>query len=242
MSGVNAGWTLVADEVLALPVDELAMLVLRDAVEFSNGGKFSPQGWLTAATQGYPERAVHLALAEAWQWLKSRGFCVGDPGASTDAWQVLTATGQRALDEGIAAVRAADRLNVDLHPRIAAAARGEFLQGRFAIAAFAALREVEIRVRDLSGVGDLLGVKLMRTAFQPAPKDGSGGGPLTDANADNGEQVALMELFAGAVGSFKNPPSHREVDYDDATEAAEVVLLADLLMRILDRIERRADT
>lgn len=46
-----------------------------------------------------------------------------------------------------------------------------------------------------------------------------------------------MELFAGALGTFKNPPSDRQVDYADPTEASEAVLLADLLMRLLDRLE-----
>lgn len=46
-----------------------------------------------------------------------------------------------------------------------------------------------------------------------------------------------MELFKGAIGLFKNPPSHRRVDYSDPTEAAEVLLLADLLMRLLNKTE-----
>jgi uncharacterized protein (TIGR02391 family) len=75
-------------------------------------------------------------------------------------------------------------------------------------------------------------VKLMREAFKQ-------GGPLADARADGGEQVATMELFAGAIGTFKNPTSHRPVSYEDPAEAAEVVLLADLLMRLLDRVEQR---
>ena len=72
----------------------------------------------------------------------------------------------------------------------------------------------------------------MQQAFR---KEGS----LTDSSLDSGEQVAIMNLFSGSIGTFKNPSSHRQVDYTDPTEASEVVLLADLLMRMLDRIEAR---
>ena len=78
----------------------------------------------------------------------------------------------------------------------------------------------------------LLGVKLMRNSF-------GDGGKLADSDLDSGERVGIMELFAGAIGTFKNPPSHRQVDYTDPTEASEVVLFADLLMRLLDRVEKR---
>lgn len=71
----------------------------------------------------------------------------------------------------------------------------------------------------------------MREAFNPS------GGPLTDPAHESGEKQARSDLFAGAIGSFKNPTSHRAVTYSDPTEASEVVLLADLLMRILDTIE-----
>lgn len=40
-----------------------------------------------------------------------------------------------------------------------------------------------------------------------------------------------MELLAGAMDMFKNPTSHQDVQLDDPMEAA------DLLMRVLDRIE-----
>lgn len=108
-----------------------------------------------------------------------------------------------------------------------------FFLGDFETAAFAALKAVEVEVRRLAQFDDSdIGVKLMRKAFGEK-------GPLRDDATDAGERVALMELFAGAIGAFKNPASHRTVRFDDPIEAAEVVQLADLLLRMLARVERR---
>jgi uncharacterized protein (TIGR02391 family) len=91
------------------------------------------------------------------------------------------------------------------------------------------MREVEIRVRELAGADDSsIGVGLVQTAFGAK-------GTLRDPTLEKGEQEATMALFWGAIGVFKNPSSHRPVDYADPTLAAEVVLLADLLLRMLDR-------
>jgi uncharacterized protein (TIGR02391 family) len=129
---------------------------------------------------------------------------------------------------------AEDRLTMTLHPSLEAKVRPIFALGDYETAAFSAMKAVEVRVRDLAGIADsVIGVNLMRSSFK---RDG---GPLVDDQADPGEQVATMELFAGAIGTFKNPASHRTVDSADPGEAAEVVLLADLLMRLLDRVEQR---
>lgn len=66
-----------------------------------------------------------------------------------------------------------------------------------------------------------------------------GGGPLSDPRLEGGERVSMMNLFSGAIGTFKNPLSHRQVDYQDPAEASEVVLLADLMLRLLDAIAVR---
>jgi hypothetical protein len=49
-----------------------------------------------------------------------------------------------------------------------------------------------------------IGVKLMRDAFN---KDK---GPLTDLAQPEAEPEALAHLFAGAIGSYKNPHSYRD--------------------------------
>ena len=61
-------------------------------------------------------------------------------------------------------------------------------------------------------------------------------GPLAEKAGDPGEQQATMDLFAGAVGKFKNPSSHRDVEYSDAREVADIIHLANQLLRIVDQI------
>jgi uncharacterized protein (TIGR02391 family) len=91
------------------------------------------------------------------------------------------------------------------------------------------MKAVEVSVRDASGLGNnVVGVALMREAFATDK------GPLTDTKTERGEQVARMDLFAGAIGSYKNPHSHRDVDLNDPGEAVEIILLANHLLRIVD--------
>jgi len=116
-----------------------------------------------------------------------------------------------------------------LHGSIAERVWMAYMRGEFEIAAFQAMRAVEVAVRSAAGYGnEKYGVPMMREACSP------GKGPLADLSADSGEQVARMELFAGAIGSYKNPPSHREIDLNDPVEALEIILFANHLLRIVD--------
>ena len=153
------------------------------------------------------QKDVDKALASAWAWLEREGLLVRDPSAGEN-WFLITEKGMDlGSREDASAYRKANLLPKEqLHPLIASKVYANFLRGDYGTAIFQAYREVEVSVRAAGGFGNAaIGVSLMRDAFAPDK------GPLTDAKAERAEQVARMELFAGAIGSYKNPSSHRDV-------------------------------
>jgi uncharacterized protein (TIGR02391 family) len=212
-----------APEIVEMPTNELAVLVLEDWVQSRQWNLWN----FVNSTHDLP-RGAQEALSEAQTWLLNHGCLARDPQQTSSEAAFVTRVGHTLLEHGDQPLKAAARLNLDLHPRLKKV-QTQFLLGEYELAAFAAMREVEIEVRDLSKAdASLVGTKLMTFAFRED-------GPLRDDKLDGGEQVGIMNLFQGAIGVFKNPPSHRQIDYDDPTEASEVVLFADLLMRLLDR-------
>lgn len=198
-----------------------------------------------------PADPFAMEIAEALAHLEAGGLLVQWPPQDpqyTSSGQgdmlAVTRLGRAAQAKGASAgswMRARRRLGVDLHVELAARLQTSIVVGAFEQAALIALRAIEARVRALAGDpvdgrgNRLTGVPLMRKAF-------GDGGPLADPGAEPGERTGTMELFAGAFGAVRNLLAHTEVEWSDSVEAAEYVLLADLLMRILDRAEARAST
>jgi uncharacterized protein (TIGR02391 family) len=220
---------LNSDDIVDLPVDELAFRVLADIVATR---QWSEWNYLNEAGHGGYTRPALEAIAEALAWLRGHALIARDPTQSSESAIVVTRGGRRALKEGQAITEVLDRLR-GLHPEIEKKARPQFLLGEYEQGVFAAMKAIEVRVRKLAGLGDdVIGVALMNRAFG---KDGV----LTDPTAQPGEQEGTRALFAGAYAVFRNPAGHREVNYDDRGEAAEAVQTASMLMRILDKIEGR---
>ena len=230
-----SAWNIDEDVVAALPVDDLALRVLANARDNQD---WNWRNWMLLAQQGYGRDSPAIpALMEAWAWLINRGLVVRDINQTSTESIIVSRQGHDALERGLPWLRAVQRLDVHLVPELEAKARPQFLRGDFEAAAFMAMKEVEVRVRELGELDKtLVGVALMQQAFRPPKNDSDLGGPLYRPEDEGGEAVAIMNLFAGAIAMFKNPASHRRVDFVDPTEAAEVVLLADLLMRLLGRL------
>ena len=180
---------------------------------------------------------VLFALMEAWQWLEREGFVAPRPPIlSRGGFPVetplyfVTRRGQTVeTREDFQIYRKANLLpKGQLHPIIGKKVWSIFLQGDYDTAVFQAFKQVEVAVREAGYYANTeLGVSLMRDAFHEKH------GPLTDSSQQKAEKQARSALFAGAIGSYKNPSSHRNVEIT-AEEAAEVIIFASHLLRIVD--------
>jgi uncharacterized protein (TIGR02391 family) len=222
------------DTALELPIDELAMIVLKDIDDTRENSEFNYiLNYSDRPDSPYYGHLGVYAITEAVAWLRSRHMLSHKPGDNRNDTMVVTRTGRNAMEMSPNNIKAVERLQDNLHPLILRKARRQFLLGEYENAVFVSMKAVEVRVRSLAKLADEdIGVALMTKAFKE-------GGALADSSAPKGEIQGIMMLFCGAYAVLRNPSGHREVEYDDVTEASEAVITASLLMRILDKIEKR---
>jgi uncharacterized protein (TIGR02391 family) len=179
------------------------------------------------------ESEVGVAVSEAWRWLELNLFLVPAThviSANGIPLFVLGRRGRQALThEQFADYRRAAAFPRELlHPAIVQPVWPLLARGEFDAAVLLAFKAVEVAVREAGRFEPTdLGVPLMRKAFNAES------GPLSKTADPIAEREALMHLFAGAIGSYKNPHSHRNVVIQ-AGEAQEMVMLASHLLRIVD--------
>ncbi len=170
-------------------------------------------------------------LTEAWVWLEREVLIAPKPESNGD-WIFVTRRGNSPKSPADwQTFRSSQHLrDADLDPVLAQKVKALFSRGDYDTAIFQAFKEVEIRVRKAARMPDAsYGVDMIRKAFDPEM------GPLQEPDRPNSERQALSHLFAGAIGLYKNPLSHRELGDYDPSEAAALIYFADHLLRIADR-------
>lgn len=224
------------EPLLALAPEELAGVVLEvlNSLPPERSGMLNrynftlPSGAAASYPHAFQER-ISRAVTEAWVWLEREGLLAPRPGEQ-HGWVYVTRRGNQVAGRvGLESYRRGNLLPKEqLHPLIATKVWATFLRGAYDTAVSETFKEVAVAVRTSGGFSHVdIGVPLMRKAFN------ADNGPLADLNAPKAERQALSDLFAGAIGSYKNPSSHRHVAID-ALEAVEMIVLGSHLLRIVD--------
>jgi len=171
-----------------------------------------------------------LAVAEAVNWLETAGLLVRVHEANYTHYDVSRrGEAVKSKETFVGFVRQAKITKDALHPAIAEQAWPIYIRGKFDAAVFEAFKAIEVAVRKAGRFSNTdLGRDLMNKAFNPDK------GPLRDDTIPQSEREAIMLLFAGAIGSFKNPASHRQIDLDDPVKAAQLLMTASNLLGIVD--------
>lgn len=168
-------------------------------------------------------------LMEAVIWLEREMLIAPQPGQMGD-WRFITRRGERILQEEDFKTYARESLlsSQALDPVLVRKVKPLFLRGDYDIAIFQAFKIVEVRVRQKGRYSNNdFGVDLMRKAFHPVT------GALTNKQAEKAEKEAMSHLFAGAIGLFKNPSSHRDIGGTSPEETADIIRFANCLLRML---------
>ncbi|WP_441252677.1 TIGR02391 family protein [Tardiphaga sp. 71_E8_N1_1] len=231
--------TMTLEEFLAFEPEEVGLQLLPILAAWPSRDQLDTTTILTLTTAGFPTTAeTAIAAHEALAWLEASALILPPPnyGGATTRARMLSRRAKRLAMEArpTAAYRAWSLPRDSLHPALRDDVWQLYHRRRYDTAVFEAMKAVEVSVRAAGNFSnDDYGMPMMRRAFNVHE------GVLTDKGATPGERDALSALFAGAIGYFKNPVSHRVVGMQE--EAAEVIMLANLLLRIVASRDESAD-
>jgi uncharacterized protein (TIGR02391 family) len=226
------------EDLLKLDLEDVAAVILEslNSIEHLqlNRNDYAMQRTVQEYPPVYYERLLKT-LMTGWGYLEREGLIAEMP--TKAGWYFITDKGKTIRSrEDLNAYRASRVLpKYLLHPIIARKVEAAFQNAEYDTAVFQALREVEVAVRNVSGFSPTdISAALMRKAFDPKT------GPMRDDTATDMEKLAISEMFAGLIGAYKTPRSHRHVVLD-AVEAAEIIVFASHLLKIVDARAAKMD-
>ncbi|MFI2738371.1 TIGR02391 family protein [Streptomyces sp. NPDC018711] len=160
-----------AERIRSLPTRDSALLLLRHLAEAT--GFVTYTGTVGAARMAFQDESDSAALLDrlsgAWAWLEAHAPLSKVPSQS-EPFQRVTRAGRDLLadPQGILRFDARHRPAGPLHPKLEGAIRTYYDLGDYETACFAAMKAVEVAVRNAVGHDNShLGVSLMRKAFAP---------------------------------------------------------------------------
>jgi len=173
-------------------------------------------------------------IMEGIAFLQRAGILIENPRQQAAIFLKLSRAGREAAksEHPLLAAAGGQEARTLLHERIAVAALGHFERGgRFLDdAAFAAFREIEITVREMSGLGANHAKNLFYDAFAFEKNR-----KLIPSDMESGEAKSLREAVAGAYGYYRNPPAHGRV-HDDPAQTMRILILASTLLYTIESL------
>lgn len=226
-------------DLLQYTPEEAARLVLRLFPTDRRG--FIPGETVSATSDnGYGrDEQVERVLMEGIAYLERYGLLVEElrSYSGTGRGRTLSRLGKELLQssaqltEFITSIKDPRSL---LHPDITANALPLYERGpqHFDSAVTAAFKCVEVAVRSAAALPlSEVGRDLMNKAFGPT-------GKLRVKDAVESEEDGVRSLFVGAIRFFRNPPSHREVEWRDSASVLRRLIFASELLHIVEeRVE-----
>ncbi|MFH8476565.1 TIGR02391 family protein [Streptomyces sp. NPDC018000] len=165
-----------ADRLRSLPTRDIAFPLLEHLAKVDDYLQYRPtMGGAREVFRDEPDADVLVdRLSDAWSWLEEHALLSSVPSQDGNFRQV-SREGRELLEDpqGILRVDARHRLAGPLHPALDGRVRINFDLGDYETACFAAMKAVEVAVRDAADFDhSLFGTDLMRTAFATT-KNGS---------------------------------------------------------------------
>jgi uncharacterized protein (TIGR02391 family) len=209
------------------------------------GGFYSSHGWdYTGIIREKIARYFKIDKLSAEEYalgmravyeLEMDGYIMTDPTQMSDNFKILTDKGKEVVEQDLDDMKLPS-INIDkiltrsdLRNKIHA----DFVEGDYESAVFKAFKLLEESVRSKADLPpEVIGADLMSKAFSPTKGLLKHKMVQTEAEAE-----AIHHLMRGGVMLFKNPVSHRTVEYEESEEVAHVLSFANLLLNIVDQCE-----
>jgi uncharacterized protein (TIGR02391 family) len=224
-----------AEEIVQSRPDELGTHIILDLQKAREDHFFSPTNYPNDLARHYgssiASRPFASAVHEALAWAERELLLVKNYKSMppSDAL-MLSRSGLTFTADDLPRMRI-ERILPEflLHYRMRAICMDIFNSGHFQAAVFEAFRVLEVAVRERANYDDTrYGTDMISLAFNDER------GPLRDQTATLAERQAMQRLMSGAYGVYKNPSGHRDIELTDPQKAAELLIIASHLLRIVE--------